>query len=151
MPHVPLFVSKDFKGKSERGLYGDVIEEIDWSVGEILNTLKKEGLDENTVVIFTSIMDHGIFNENGGSAGPLFGAKGTGYEGGQRVPAIFWGPGKLSLESFLELEVPLIFSRPFRSWQVYRCQTIEYMMDTMFLPSLIKMIRKPKTRNDLLS
>ena len=96
MPHVPLFASKDFKGKSERGLYGDVIEEIDWSVGEILKTLKKEGLDKNTVVIFTS--DNGpwsIFNENGGSAGPLFGAKGTSYEGGQRVPAIFWGPGRI--------------------------------------------------------
>ena len=96
MPHVPLFASKDFKGKSERGLYGDVIEEIDWSVGQILNVLKKEGLDKNTVVIFTS--DNGpwsIFNENGGSAGPLFGAKGTGYEGGQRVPAIFWAPGRI--------------------------------------------------------
>ena len=96
MPHVPLFASRDFKGKSERGLYGDVIEEIDWSVGQILNTLKKEGLDKNTVVIFTS--DNGpwsMFNENGGSAGPLFGAKGTGYEGGQRVPAIFWGPGNV--------------------------------------------------------
>ena len=96
MPHVPLFASEDFKGKSERGLYGDVIEEIDWSVGEILNTLRKEGLDKNTVVIFTS--DNGpwsIFNENGGSAGPLFGAKGTSYEGGQRVPAIFWSPGRI--------------------------------------------------------
>jgi len=96
MPHVPLFASEDFKDKSERGLYGDVIEEIDWSVGQILNTLKREGLDKNTVVIFTS--DNGpwsIFNENGGSAGPLFGAKGTSYEGGQRVPAIFWGPGKV--------------------------------------------------------
>ncbi|HEX6225184.1 MAG TPA: sulfatase [Chryseolinea sp.] len=96
MPHVPLFASNDFKGKSERGLYGDVIEEIDWSVGQILNTLRKEGLDKNTIVIFTS--DNGpwvIFNEGGGSAGPLFGAKGTSYEGGQRVPAIFWGPGKI--------------------------------------------------------
>ena len=96
MPHVPLFASKDFKGKSERGLYGDVIEEIDWSVGQILNSLKKEGLDKNTIVIFTS--DNGpwsIFNEQGGSAGPLFGAKGTSYEGGQRVPAIFWGPGRI--------------------------------------------------------
>lgn len=93
-PHVPLFVSDDFRGKSERGLYGDVIEEIDWSVGQILNRLRKEKLDDNTVVIFTS--DNGpwvTYNEHGGSAGLLFGAKGTGYEGGQRVPAIFWGPG----------------------------------------------------------
>lgn len=96
MPHVPLFASSDFAGKSERGLYGDVIEEIDWSVGQILNALKKEGLDKNTFVIFTS--DNGpwaIYNEHGGSAGPLFGAKATGYEGGVRVPAIFWCPGKI--------------------------------------------------------
>ncbi|WP_345157881.1 sulfatase [Pontibacter saemangeumensis] len=96
LPHVPLFASPGFRGKSERGLYGDVIEEIDWSVGQILATLKKEGLDKNTYVIFTS--DNGpwaIFNEHGGSAGPLFGAKGTGYEGGVRVPAVFWAPGKI--------------------------------------------------------
>lgn len=96
LPHVPLFASSDFRGKSERGLYGDVIEEIDWSVGEILNALKKEGLDKNTYVVFTS--DNGpwvIFNENGGSSGPLFGAKGTSYEGGVRVPGIFWAPGKI--------------------------------------------------------
>lgn len=96
LPHVPLFASKDFIGKSERGLYGDVVEEIDWSVGEILNTLRKEGLDKNTYVVFTS--DNGpwaIFNEQGGSAGPLYGSKGTSYEGGVRVPAIFWGPGRI--------------------------------------------------------
>ena len=95
-PHVPLFVSENFSGKSERGLYGDVVEEIDWSVGQILSTLKKEKLDKKTVVIFTS--DNGpwvLYDEQGGSAGPLYGAKGTGYEGGQRVPAIFWAPGKI--------------------------------------------------------
>lgn len=96
LPHVPLFVSDAFRGKSDRGLYGDVIEEIDWSVGQILQALKKEGLDKNTYVVFTS--DNGpwaIFNEHGGSAGPLFGNKGTSYEGGVRVPAIFWGPGRV--------------------------------------------------------
>ena len=96
LPHVPLFVSAAFKGKSERGLYGDVIEEIDWSVGQLLNTLRSEGLDKNTYVVFTS--DNGpwaIFNEQGGSAGLLYGAKGTSYEGGVRVPAIFWGPGRV--------------------------------------------------------
>jgi arylsulfatase A len=96
LPHVPLFVSSDFKGKSERGLYGDVIEEIDWSVGQILSALKREGLDKNTYIVFTS--DNGpwaLFNEHGGSAGLLFGAKGTSYEGGVRVPAVFWGPGKI--------------------------------------------------------
>lgn len=96
LPHVPLFASENFRGKSERGLYGDVIEEIDWSVGEILRTLRNNKLDKNTIVIFTS--DNGpwvLYDEHGGSAGPLYGAKGTGYEGGQRVPAIFWGPGRI--------------------------------------------------------
>lgn len=94
LPHVPLFVSDPFRGRSERGLYGDVVEEIDWSVGEILKTLEKEKLDKKTIVIFTS--DNGpwaLYNEQAGSAGLLFGAKNTGYEGGQRVPAIFWGRG----------------------------------------------------------
>lgn len=93
MPHIPLFASPDFLGKSERGRYGDVIEEIDWSVGQLFETLKKEGLEKNTLVVFTS--DNGpwkVFNEHGGSAGPLFGGKGTCYEGGMRVPALFWGP-----------------------------------------------------------
>ena len=96
LPHVPLFASQDFLGQSERGFYGDVIEEIDWSVGQILNTLKKEKLHKKTVVIFTS--DNGpwvLYDEQGGSSGQLYGAKGTGYEGGQRVPAIFWGPGRV--------------------------------------------------------
>lgn len=96
LPHVPLFASAKFKGTSERGLYGDVIEEIDWSVGQILDRLRRDGLADNTYVIFTS--DNGpwaIFNENAGSAGPLFGAKGTSYEGGVRVPAILWGPGRV--------------------------------------------------------
>lgn len=96
LPHVPLFASSTFKGTSERGLYGDVIEEIDWSTGQILDALRKTGLDKNTYVIFTS--DNGpwvIFDENGGSAGPLFGSKGTSYEGGVRVPAIIWGPGRV--------------------------------------------------------
>jgi arylsulfatase A-like enzyme len=96
MPHVPLFASKEFRGKSARGLYGDVIEEIDWSVGQIMSALKREGLDKNTVVVYMS--DNGpwvLFQQYGGSAGPLYGAKGTSYEGGVRVPAIFWGPGRI--------------------------------------------------------
>lgn len=96
LPHVPLFASKEFHGKSERGFYGDVVEEIDWSVGEIFRSLKKEKLDKKTIVIFTS--DNGpwaLYDEQSGSAGLLYGAKGTGYEGGQRVPAIFWGPGRI--------------------------------------------------------
>jgi arylsulfatase A len=96
MPHVPLFASKDFAGKSERGLYGDVIEEIDWSVGEVLKTLRDEKLDANTLVFFTS--DNGpwlMFGEHGGSAGPLRDGKGSTFEGGMRVPGIAWWPGTI--------------------------------------------------------
>ncbi len=96
MPHVPLFRSKAFENKSLRGIYGDVIEELDWSVGEILSALKQNGLEDNTLVVFTS--DNGpwlIFQDQGGSAGLLTGGKGGTYEGGMREPTIFRWPGKL--------------------------------------------------------
>jgi arylsulfatase A-like enzyme len=96
LPHVPLFVSQKFRDKSLRGLYGDVIEEIDFGVGQILNTLRREGLAENTFVVFTS--DNGpwlIFNEHGGSAGLLREGKGCTFEGGMREPCIMWWPGKI--------------------------------------------------------
>lgn len=94
MPHIPLAVSSKFKGKSEQGLYGDVIMEIDWSVGEIMKTLEANGLAENTVVIFTS--DNGPwlnFGNHAGSAGGLREGKGTSFEGGQRVPCLVKWPG----------------------------------------------------------
>lgn len=93
-PHIPLFASDAFKGKSARGLYGDVVEEIDWSVGQILNFLKENGLDNNTMVVFTS--DNGpwlVMDEEGGSAGLLREGKGSTFEGGMREPAIFRWPG----------------------------------------------------------
>ncbi|MEZ6193810.1 MAG: sulfatase [Phycisphaerales bacterium] len=93
MPHTPLHAIRSFPGGSSRGLYGDVIEEIDWSVGEILGTLKTEGLDEDTLVIFTS--DNGpwyLRGEAGGSATPLRSAKGATYDGGMRVLASPAGP-----------------------------------------------------------
>ncbi len=83
MPHVPLFANKKFKGKSARGIYGDVIEEIDWSVGEIIKALERNDLDKNTCVVFIS--DNGpwkLFKDLGGSSDPLHGAKGNSYEGG---------------------------------------------------------------------
>lgn len=94
MPHTPLTPGKRFAGKSPRGLYGDAVEEIDWSVGEILNTLKETGLNDNTLVIFTS--DNGpwlVKGDNGGSAFPLRNGKTSSYEGGFRVPCVMWGPG----------------------------------------------------------
>jgi len=92
-PHVPLFVSDKFRGKSGRGLYGDVIMEIDWSVGQILNALKANNLDENTIVIFTS--DNGpwlSYGNHAGSALPFREGKGTAWEGGHREPFIIRYP-----------------------------------------------------------
>jgi arylsulfatase A-like enzyme len=96
MPHVPLHVSDKFKGKSKQGLYGDVIMEIDWSVGQIFSMLKRLDIDKNTLVIFTS--DNGpwlSYGDNAGSASPLREGKATTFEGGQRVPAICRWPGKI--------------------------------------------------------
>ena len=104
MPHVPLFVSEKHDGKSIRGLYGDVIMEIDWSVGRILESLKRHGIDEQTLVIFTS--DNGPWLQygiDGGSAGPLRNGKGSVFEGGMRVPGIFRWPGKISPNSRSEV------------------------------------------------
>lgn len=96
MPHVPLHVSDKFKGKTKRGLYGDVIEEIDWSVGQILAALKRNGLDERTFVMFTS--DNGpwlSYGDHAGSAGPLREGKMTTWDGGQREPCLMRWPGKI--------------------------------------------------------
>ena len=94
MAHVPLFVSDKFKGKSAQGLYGDVMMEIDWSVGQIMKTLKELNLEENTLVIFTS--DNGPwinYGNHAGSTGGLREGKGTTYEGGQRVPCLMQWKG----------------------------------------------------------
>lgn len=98
MPHVPLGASKEFKGKSEGGLYGDVIEELDWSIGQVLEVLKLEGLEENTLVIFVS--DNGPWIEekigdHAGSAFPLKGSKAQTWEGGVRVPCIMKWKGHI--------------------------------------------------------
>jgi len=94
MPHVPLFTSEKYAGKSEQGAYGDVIMEIDWSVGEITKALEKNGIKENTLMIFTS--DNGpwmSYGNHAGSAGPLREGKGTSWEGGVREPCIVHWPG----------------------------------------------------------
>ena len=94
MPHIPLARSADYVGHSAAGTYGDVIEEIDWSAGQVLDALRKAGIERNTLVVFTS--DNGPwlpFKTHGGLAGPLKEGKGTTWEGGVRTPAIFWWPG----------------------------------------------------------
>ncbi len=95
-PHTPLYASPEFAGKSKRGPYGDVVAELDWSVGQILKTLKDLKIDKNTFVFFTS--DNGPWLtqiDHGGSAGILYEGKNSTYEGGMRVPAIAWWPGKI--------------------------------------------------------
>jgi arylsulfatase A-like enzyme len=95
-PHVPLFASSGFKGKSRAGIYGDAVEELDWSIGRVLDTLKKLELASNTLVFFTS--DNGpwlTMGNQGGSAGLLRDGKGSTWEGGMRVPGIAWMPGRI--------------------------------------------------------
>src|SRR5262249_37216972 len=96
MPHVPLHVSEKFRGKSERGLFGDVLEEVDWSVGQVLAALQRHGIDDRTLVIFTC--DNGpwlTYGNHAGSAGPLREGKGTTFDGGVRVPCIARWPGRI--------------------------------------------------------
>lgn len=100
MPHTPLAASEAFRGKSKRGRYGDAVEEIDWSVGQLLDTLRELKLDKQTLVIFTS--DNGPWHprgEDGGSATPLRSGKGSTYEGGVRVPCVTWWPGTIPADT----------------------------------------------------
>jgi arylsulfatase A len=97
MVHVPLYVSDKFKGKSEQGLFGDVVMEVDWSVGQILNEIRSNRLTDNTLVIFTS--DNGpwlSYGDHAGSSGPLREGKGTEFEGGIREPTLMWWPTQIA-------------------------------------------------------
>lgn len=115
LPHVPLFASDEFRGTSLRGLYGDVVEEIDHGVGLLLEMLKEEGLAENTIVVFTSDNGPWLPTEiSGGTAGMLKDGKGTTWEGGMREPTIFWGAGiapKIVMEMGSTLDLFNTFSR----------------------------------------
>jgi len=96
MPHVPIYASEDFRGTSRRGLYGDVIQELDWSVGQVLARLEEYDLLDNTLIVFSS--DNGpwlVMEEHGGSAGPLREGKQYTFEGGMRVPTIAQWKGRI--------------------------------------------------------
>jgi arylsulfatase A len=100
MVHVPLYVSEKFKGKSSRGLFGDVMMEVDWSVGQVLNTIRKHDLQDDTLVIFTA--DNGpwlSYGDHCGSAGPLREGKGTMFDGGCRESCVMWWPGKIPADT----------------------------------------------------
>ena len=100
MVHVPLYVSDKFKGKSGAGLFGDVMMEVDWSVGQIMQTLRRHKLEKNTLFIFTS--DNGPwlnYGDHAGSAAPLREGKGTMFEGGCREPTLAWWPGTIPAHS----------------------------------------------------
>jgi len=112
MPHVPLYVSPEFEGKSDGGLYGDVVEELDWSTGQVMDKLAELDLLDNTLVIFTS--DNGPWlgmGDHGGSAGPLRDGKGSAFEGGQRVPTVAHWPARIepgSVQNSLISQVDLM-------------------------------------------
>jgi arylsulfatase A-like enzyme len=119
MPHVPLFVSDKFAGKTRRGLFGDVIAELDWSVGQVLATLRRLKLEETTWVIFTS--DNGpwlSYGDHAGSAGPFREGKGTAFEGGVRVPCVMRWPGRIPAGRVCDLPLMTIDVLPTVAHQV---------------------------------
>ncbi len=129
MVHVPLFTSSEFEGVSGAGMFGDVVQEVDWSVGEVLATLKRLQLDERTLVIFTS--DNGpwlSYGNHAGNAGPLREGKGTAWEGGVRVPTLMRWPGTIPAgTSAINLLPRLIYFRPSHIGSVPSCQIIPSM------------------------
>ncbi len=109
MPHAPLYTSEAFTGSSEQGAYGDVIQEIDWSIGQVMDALDRAGVTDNTLVVFTS--DNGpwrVFGNHGGNCGPLRGRKGTTWECGIRVPFIAHWPGQIPANSVNDTYVATI-------------------------------------------
>jgi arylsulfatase A-like enzyme len=106
-PHAPLVAAPEWSGRSRHGAYGDLVEEIDWSAGEILDLLRETGLAERTLVVFTSDNGPDPLPPPRGSAGPFQGWKESTFEGGMRVPALFWRPGRVAPGVVLEMGASL--------------------------------------------
>jgi arylsulfatase A-like enzyme len=146
LPHIPLFASAEFRGKSARGLYGDVVEEIDFNVGRIIDTLRELKIENNTMVVFTS--DNGpwlSFDTHGGSAGPLRAGKGTTFEGGQRVPTIFWWPGRVQPGVQHQLGSTLDFMATFASLADINPPADRKLDSYDLSPTLLKHQPSPRT------
>jgi len=149
MPHVPLGVSDKFKGKSEQGMYGDVMMEIDWSVGQVMKALKENGVEDNTLVIFTC--DNGPwlnFGNHAGSTGGLREGKGTSFEGGQREPCIMRWPvvipkGKINNKLAATIDIfPTIA-------EITGAQLPEHKIDGISILALLKGDKKANPRDHL--
>jgi arylsulfatase len=148
MPHVPIAASEKFKGKSGAGVYGDVMMELDWSVGEILKTIKEQGLEDNTLIILTS--DNGPwrkFGNWGGSSGGLREGKTTVFEGGQRVPCVMKWNGNIpegvvnnKLASSIDLLPTLV--------AICGLQMPVNKIDGVDITDLLKGIAKPSPRSN---
>jgi arylsulfatase len=148
MPHVPLGVSDKFKGKSKQGMYGDVMMEIDWSVGQIFEALKKNNLDQNTLVIFAS--DNGPwmnFGNHAGQVGPLREAKGTMWEGGARVPCIMRWPGQIEPNSTCTKMVATIDILPTVA-EIANAPLPEKKIDGVSILSLLRGDKEANPRNE---
>lgn len=147
-PHIPLFASPNAIGESKRGLYGDVLQEIDDGIGKIIQTLKDLNLDQRTIVVFSS--DNGpwlAFRTHGGSAGPLRAGKGTNFEGGQRVPTIFWGPGIVKPGLMTELGSTLDLMKTFATIAGLEIPS-DRKMDSYDLSPLLQTAEGPSPRKE---
>lgn len=144
MVHVPIYVSDKFKGKSKAGLYGDVVMELDWSVGQINDALKRNGIEKNTLVVFTS--DNGPwlnFGDHAGSAGPLREGKGTMWEGGCRVPTVMKWPSVIPAGTTCDELASTIDLLPTVAKQI-GAQLPENKIDGV---DIIDLMKSPKTKS----
>ena len=148
MPHVPIAVSEKFKGKSKQGLYGDLMMEIDWSVGEIVRALEKNNIEKNTLIVFTS--DNGPwlnYGNHAGSTGGLREGKGTSFEGGQRVPTIMKWPNIIPFGSVSNQMASTIDLLPTIA-NVVSTKLPNHIIDGIDITSVLKGDKKSNPRNN---